>query len=158
MRENERIVFVEFLDGRPFNVVTATEGRHRAYNLDWCNRDGTLYQHDSGGGAAGVIEVYGRSTYWASAGVQIKEKPSKGYPVKRLKRLPRRWPLSRIFAEAEEGETEYCSTCDDWLPTDDADRICDHIWWCDKKGWWSTPQERCGEDCKSCRSTEAVHA
>lgn len=39
----------------------------------------------------------------------------------------------------------YCSECDDWLP-DTNDDPCDHVWWCDKTCWWSTPSERC--DCK----------
>ena len=42
-----------------------------------------------------------------------------------------------------EGETVYCSECDDRWSTERYPEPCEHVWWCDECGWWSVPDERC---------------
>lgn len=44
------------------------------------------------------------------------------------------------------GDAVWCSTCKDYVPGADYD-LCEHCWWCDKIGTYSTPNDRCG--CKS---------
>lgn len=46
-----------------------------------------------------------------------------------------------------ESDAVYCSECRDFFPEDNT---CEHVWWCDKAGWWSTPSEPCGHERGDC--------
>jgi hypothetical protein len=47
------------------------------------------------------------------------------------------------------GEAVWCSVCHDYYP---GEELCKHCWWCDKTGWYSTPDERCKcKDQEECR-------
>lgn len=46
-----------------------------------------------------------------------------------------------------ESDSVWCSSCRDCFPGNDDWNLCEHCWWCDKTGTYSTPSERC--DCKS---------
>lgn len=53
--------------------------------------------------------------------------------------------LDWLQSNGIEGDSVWCSICRDFFPgTDDWD-LCNHCWWCDKTGNYSTPDERC--DC-----------
>lgn len=65
-------------------------------------------------------------------------------------------PLADPFANAVEGECEYCKVCDDWFGTESESILCDHVWWCDHVGLWvgRGSEERGGlcrsKDCGNC--------
>lgn len=70
----------------------------------------------------------------------------------RMIRLPKEFSnepdiLSWLEHNAIHDEAVFCATCRDWFPGGNAYDWCEHIWWCDKEGSYSTPQERC--KCKS---------
>lgn len=156
--ECERILFVEYRDSRPFSVVTD----RATYDFEWCKRDGCLYKHDSGSGG-GPFPVDERMTYWAAPDAKLvgdydvdereyRELPPGPPPGQRLAEAPEGYPLATLLDDTSEGETVYCSKCDDWLPGEDTYHPCDHIRWCDRAGWWSTPDERCPAGCEDCLS------
>jgi hypothetical protein len=137
----------------------------KVYNVDWSRKYGYLYHH-SGSGGSGVVEV--DCIYFASGDVEIKENPctlcerSKTTgrwktrairalnKTRRLRALPKAFQLPDgdlmdwLEVNGIEGNSVYCSECHDHLP---GDSLCEHCWWCDKTGWWSTPSARC--KCKS---------
>lgn len=171
MDKGEKIVYVEFTEGRPHSVVTGAPHPKGGwygdiYDVDWCKRDGEFYSHQSGSGSVRGVSSYletkqDHTTWWAGNGFD----PGDVSPVAaacRLKRLPRGYGL-KVLAEiiADDTPTEYCSTCDDYLPTE-KDHPCDHMRWCEEVDWThlSTPDERCPIGCNECLKdgypTEAV--
>jgi hypothetical protein len=59
--------------------------------------------------------------------------------------------LDWLHRNAIEGDSVWCSTCKDVMPGGDCD-LCEHVWWCDKTGDYSTPNSRCEcEDREECR-------
>lgn len=134
------------------------------YDVDWSRTYGYVF-HESGSGGRDVVEVSG--IYWVSGGSKVRELPttlvsSSDKPpwkskatlaiqrrnrTRRLRKLPKVFHLEEgqdllawLEREAIEDETVWCSTCRDWLPSQD---ICRHIWWCDRSCSYSTPDERC---------------
>ena len=153
----ERVIFVEYQDGRPHSVVT--DGH--TYDFEWSRREGQLYYEKAGGGGKSIT-VYPNSTYWAAPGVELKAYRSDGPPWTRpldpgeslgtrLAEPPPGWPNEELFDLAEESETVWCDTCRDHLPSEDTPTPCDHVWWCNSHGW-STPEERCPDTCSECVS------
>jgi hypothetical protein len=148
------------------------------YNVDWSRKYGYLY-HQSGAGGSRPVPVNG--IYFASGDVQIKEQPcllcerSKATgrwrsreirarnKTRRLRILPKafRMDSGNLFDWLEvngiEGDSVYCSECRDNFP---GDWLCEHCWWCEKIGWWSTPSERCDcknqEECYGCTDAKAA--
>lgn len=41
-----------------------------------------------------------------------------------------------------EGESVWCSICRDYMPGENYN-LCDHCWWCEHTGTYSTPNDRC---------------
>jgi hypothetical protein len=152
--ETERVIFIEYDDGRPFGVVTlrGEGGCREYYNLEYCNRDKQIYFHDSGGGGyTSPIEVSAGTKFWAAPDAPVEAQEG----AIRLKRAVGRRKFEEALAGGwvkgiSEGETVYCRDCDDFLPTGDTNAPCDHVWWCDWLSDWSRPDERCPWDCPDC--------
>lgn len=152
--KNERVVFIEYQDGRPSSVTTRDDDSEYYYYVDFCKRDGQSYYHQCGSGRIGddPVEVASGATYWAASDVPVDAKEG---AILRKRAIGRKgfevalaWGWSAGFSESE---TEYCPECDDYLPSEDVSNwLCDHCWWCDETGWWSKPGERCSWDCEYC--------
>lgn len=146
----------------------------RQYDVDLSRRYGYIY-HLSGSGGGNAVEVSG--IYFATQGVSIRETPTnlvhatdrppwrsqktkvirERNRTRRLRSLPRSFPLEAgwdlltwLEYNAINSETVWCSACGDDLPETD---LCDHCWWCDETGEWSTPSERC-----ACEPEKGCHA
>lgn len=137
----------------------------KLYDVDWSRRFGYLF-HQSGAGGVGPVEVSG--IYFVSGDVKVRERPCqlvghddeppwRGRSTKivrarnrtrRLRRLPRSFEpepgkdlLDWLERHGIQEDAVYCSECRDNVP---GDELCEHCWWCDQRGWYSTPSERCG--------------
>ena len=128
------------------------------YDFDWCKRNEQLYQHNSGSGGNFYLGrmAFPKSTprcavWWDPHLVQPHNdrSPASEIGVAHIRRIGYDIldkPLvlfdgsQNPFDHALESEVEYCSKCDDHLPTDD---LCEHIWWCEKCGEYSIPGSRC---------------
>lgn len=149
------------------------------YDVDWSKEYGYIF-HNSGGGGDHTVEVSG--IYFTSGDVQVKETPCtlvdyRDKPpwrskrtkavrqrnrTRRLDRLPKAFDmkdaqnlLEWLQRNGIEGDAVYCSICRDCFPGTDDWNLCEHCWWCDKTGDYSTPTECC--KCKSreeCRGDE----
>jgi hypothetical protein len=150
---------------------TERDGREylcrKTYDVDHSRAYGYLF-HQSGGGGSLPVNVQG--IYFASGDVEIEEKPTqlvdardkppwrgkktrairKRNRTRRLPRLPKAWTLEPgwdlldwMHHNAIEQRAVWCSTCRDRFPEDS---LCEHCWWCNVNGWYSTPAERC--ECK----------
>jgi hypothetical protein len=135
------------------------------YDVEWSKYlCGYIYHNSSSGGR--TVEVSG--PYFASGQVDIKEAPCTLISIKdkppyrgkatkavrrrnrtrRLSDLPKAFDSMQDFSDlfdwmrqnAREDEAVWCSECRDHLPGED---LCQHCWWCDASGWYSTPDERC---------------
>lgn len=42
-----------------------------------------------------------------------------------------------------ESESMWCSTCRDYFPSSNSYDLCEHVWWCENTGTYSTPSDRC---------------
>jgi hypothetical protein len=152
--ETRRVIFIEFSRDkprRPFTIVT-DEGE---YVVEWCKRDETLYYHEGGsGGLDTEFKPDKGDVFWAAPDAIVRAEEG----ATRLKRT--KWKARFEGAVNDgwgadgisEGETIYCEACDDFLPTEDTDNPCDHIWWCDDAVDWSSPDERCPWDCEDCHA------
>jgi hypothetical protein len=82
--------------------------------------------------------------------------------TRRLAKLPKAFDmdgfenlLEWLQQNAIEGDAVYCSICRDYFPGTDDWNLCEHCWWCDKTGDYSTPSERCKcKDRDACRNDE----
>lgn len=82
--------------------------------------------------------------------------------TRRLRQLPKAFEIREgedlvdwLERNAIQDEAVFCATCRDYMPGEGYD-LCEHVWWCDKTGSFSTPQARC--DCKDrdeCRDRAA---
>jgi hypothetical protein len=78
------------------------------------------------------------SSYWLAEGEgQPLDGGGRKSTGKRLKTLPRQFPLDRLFVDAVDAEAIWCSGCNDWLPWTDEDVLCVHIHWCHEHGGWT---------------------
>lgn len=155
-KTTERVIFIEYLDGRPFSIETTDRDDASygdTYDVEYCKRDRQLYYHLSGCGPIREFHVSKGRGYWAAGGIVVKADDG----ARRLKRAKGKKAFERILngdwtlGDYQQSETEYCPTCDDYLPSGDTDELCEHCWWCDDAGWWSKPGERCPWDCDACR-------
>lgn len=141
------------------------------YDVDYSRLYGYIY-HNSSGGGDDVVEVAG--IYYASGNPTVNEKPAefvwsgdeppwthpktiatrKRNKTRRLKRMPKQFTegfaSEDLFAWLEnnaiEDDAVYCSKCKDYVRGQEG---CEHVWWCNAKGDYSTPDERC--ECKNQR-------
>lgn len=147
---------------------TARDGRQyiyrETYDVEHSREYGYIF-HQSGGGGGPEVTVDG--IYFAAGAVQIKEQPTKLVDARdkppwrskatrairarnrtrRLRRLPKAFTDGRsadllewLQHNAIEGDAVYCSTCRDYRPESS---LCEHCWWCNTAGIWSSPGERC---------------
>jgi hypothetical protein len=135
------------------------------YDVDLSRKYGYLY-HMSGSGGSAPVEV--DCLYFASGDVEIKETPCmlcerskttkrwKTREIRALNKTRRLRMLPKAFRLEDGGDllewlevnginqdSVYCSECRDCMPSDS---LCEHCWWCDNTGWYSTPSDRC--ECK----------
>lgn len=145
----------------PFSVFTIGKdhpGRNKGYDFEWCRRDQSLYFNQTSSGISFYLsplsepEISPRVAVWWDRNATFPT--DSGNEKKRLSdKTVWKWGYEILnepvmigehfnpFAEACHGDTEYCSRCNDHLPTDSP---CTHIWFCDKCGCFSSPQDRCG--------------
>ena len=142
------------------------------YDVEYSRRYGYLF-HQSGAGGDGLVVVSGIYFASGKAAIKetpCKVVDSRDKPpwrgkktrairalnrTRRLRKLPKSFtadtPLSRgikpgedlldwLEANAIQQDAVYCSGCRDFVPGND---LCQHCWWCDKTGRYSTPAERC---------------
>jgi hypothetical protein len=140
------------------------------YDVETSRRYGYIFHMSGAGGGRKRISV--DSPYFVSGNVGIAEKPNRlcCWPVdktgrrtrairkrnrtRRLTTLPEYFDLQPgedlltwLEHTAINQEAVFCSECKDFFPEDST---CEHIWWCENDGQWSTPGERCnhvGLDC-----------
>ena len=128
------------------------------YDVDFSKAYGYVFHNSSDG--CGPVPVSG--PYWTNAGTgAVIPQPSR-LCDKRTRKLNGTHRLSRIPIEfrthqywqdrkptdlldwleqnAIESDVVWCSTCNDCFPTDN---MCEHCFWCEKIGWYSTPSEPC---------------
>lgn len=136
----------------------------REYDVDHSKKYGYLFDMSGFGGDDKVIA---HGIYFAFGDVVIEEAPttlvdSRDSPpwdgkktltirarnrTRRLDRLPRAFSgygqnvLEWLRCNGIEEHAVWCSECADSVP---GDELCAHCWWCEKSGWYSTPDERCG--------------
>ena len=136
------------------------------YDVDRSKKFGYIF-HESGSGG-GLSPVHVSGIYYARGDIEIKESPCqlvdgrdtpfyrgkrtrairKRNRTRRLRALPRPFGghadlVEWLECNAIQAESVYCSQCKDSMPGYDYD-LCEHCWWCDKVGWYSTPGDRCG--------------
>lgn len=144
------------------------------WDVDYSRKYGYLL-HMSGCGGSGPIEVRGIYFVEGKGKPNIREKepqwvdardnqPFEEQPrtqairrrnrTRRLTRLPKAIDLREgedildwLQSNGIEGDAVWCSICRDYFPGSDDWNLCEHCWWCDKTGTYSTPDGRC--DCKS---------
>lgn len=73
--------------------------------------------------------------------------------TRRLDKLPKSFDLQPgqdlldwLQHNGIESESVWCSSCRDCFPGSNDYDLCEHVWWCDKTGDYSTPDSRCGCD------------
>lgn len=143
------------------------------YDVEVSRQYGYLY-HQCGAGGCGPVKVSG--LYFVSGDALVLEGPCQLVDYKdnppwrgrktriirkrnrthRLLALPNPFRLRDnqdllhwLHENAIEQDAVWCSECRDHYPEED---LCEHCWWCDKTGWFSTPTERC-----KCKDREECH-
>jgi hypothetical protein len=144
----------------------------KTYDVEWSRRYGYYLFHHSGSGGGEIVDI--RGIYHASGPAVLKEGPAewcsgrdkphgretrlirKRNRTRRLLRLPRHIDLRPgedlfdwLESEGVEQDAVFCSECDDWVR---GDYLCEHTWWCDKVGYYSTPTDPCGHDREECEA------
>ncbi len=142
------------------------------YDVEWSKRHGYYLFDQSGGCGGNVVKVSG--LFFCSGDVQLDLAPCdlvhhadnppwrgprtrrirRRNATRRMMRLPRHidvGPGQDLFVwlnwNGIEQDPVYCSACRDWVR---GDELCEHCWWCEKIGWYSTPTDRCGHPQAEC--------
>jgi hypothetical protein len=139
------------------------------YDVDLSHKFGYLY-YQSGCGGSGPVSVDG--IYFTSGEVTVKEEPNQlcerskttlrwktkeiraRNKTRRLRKLPKLFRsefdlLEWLELNGINQPAIWCSECKDIMPED---KLCEHCWWCETNGWYSTPSERCGHKREECQS------
>ncbi len=175
--EGEEIAFVELnADGSPYQVFTAVYRKGRRvgfgsmYDIERSKASGEFLMSDSGGGDAGHLQRPD-AKWWARADHPVADVDVydghgavTGRPPDEKNRVGDDHLLSFQGMQGDPFPIKdladrvrvvdslvVCGTCDDWLDGDDTNNPCEHTRWCDKCGWWSTPEEPCRHDKKGGR-------
>lgn len=140
------------------------------YDVEISKLYGYIFHCSGGGGGRSRVAV--DSPYFVSGGAAVREQPNRlcCWPIdetgkrtrsmrrrnrtRRLAMLPKEFNLHGgmdlldwLRSNAIESDAVYCSECADFYPENS---LCQHCWWCDKNGWWSTPSEPCGHTGEEC--------
>lgn len=122
------------------------------YDVDLSKRYGYIFNESSSGCARPVV-VDG--IYYASRGVLIKEEPNRlvnsvarlRNKTRRIARMPAKFRcdggdlLDWLERNGIQQDPVWCDECRDYVAGDD---LCEHCWWCNEIGWYSTPGDPCG--------------
>lgn len=157
----EEILFVEFHDGKVHSVETTRS----TYDVFYSRRDKCHYFHKSGGGGGPYFNVQKGMTYWLRPDLKVSvsmgkapwhRKPRKGDDLgTRLPDLPAEYPIAWFLREiGDDTQCVYCPTCEDWIPDHGYGGMCDHVWWCNDRAWYSEPGDRCDDDCEECAARD----
>lgn len=144
------------------------------YDVDWSEACGCYLYHQSGSGGSEPMVVSG--IYHVTGDAVIEERPAEWVDAKdhppwhsrrtrhvRKRNRTRRLSAPPRFISLEPGQdmlgwmesngvdvdSVYCSECRSHVR---GDYLCDHTWWCEKIGWYSTPSDRCGHDREECQA------
>lgn len=144
------------------------------YDVEWSRTYGYYLFHQSGSSAGDLVTIGG--IYHASGPAVLHEKPSqwvsgrdkppwrsratrlvrKRNPMHRLLRLPKHIDiepsqdlLDWLQSNGVHQDAVWCSECKDWMR---GDYLCEHTWWCEKNGGYSTPSEPCCHSREECES------
>lgn len=138
---SERVLFVEFQDGRPCEIITG-KGCYEDYDVDYSRDYGGLIIHNSGSGPLPVtVQIYAsdKYRYWmADDGITIKAEG--GHKTQRIEAMPpdyewlldpSRWwdPPQEGEPDRTEGQAVWCQVCDDHYLDGDTPPQCGHIFW-----------------------------
>lgn len=149
--------------------------RSRAqYDVDWCRTYGFYIFDKVGFGGKEVVTAGG--LYSASGPAHIKERAPQWVDARdkppwhgrRTRKIRKRNRTGRLFrlpghidlqpgqdlldwleSEGVQQNSVWCSECNDVVL---GDELCQHTWWCEKIGWYSTPSEPCGHKREECES------
>jgi len=132
------------------------------YDVDYSKRYGYIF-HKSGISGSREPSIVG-GIYFVSGDVAVSEVLSRlagsaareRNETRKLRKLPtsfRHEPADDLLDWLErhgiQDSAVWCSTCRDWFP---GESLCEHAWWCNQQGWYSTPDERCAcanrEECR----------
>jgi hypothetical protein len=129
------------------------------YDVEYSKRYGYLFDK-SGCGGSDPVTVSG--LYFTSGNVTVRETPGQFVtrkarrlnPTHRLRKLPGEFTSERaadLLDWLEDNGIQqgsvWCSECRDRVLSEE---LCEHCWWCEKIGWYSTPSDRCGHDREEC--------
>jgi hypothetical protein len=149
---DKRVVMVEFQEGKPFNVWTTDNDKSfDGYDFTYSKIFNQLYYHNSSGGRDfyaydGQYWVDEEFLYLMRNYRSTREKVALPDPAKRLLEIPQ--DLQDELTFAIEKDVVCCSKCEDWFPEDDH---CQHVFWCERCGDWSTPFSRSKRDVGGCK-------
>lgn len=133
------------------------------YDVDYSRDRGCHLYHMSGAGGTGLPEVSG---IYAISGepAEVNESPCNlvdeasriRNATHRLTSIPPQFRLEKgwdfldwLGQNGIHGDAIWCAKHRDFLHEDSP---CEHIWWCNRTGTWSTPDDRCEcKDREECR-------
>lgn len=134
------------------------------YDVDFSRDRGCHLYHMSGAGGRPPIEVSGIYVL-SGEPVEVTESPCnlvqeasrKRNRTRKLLSAPADFKLEEgwdyldwLERNGIHGDAVWCAKCRDFMHEESP---CRHVWWCDRVGIWSTPDERCKcKDREECRS------
>lgn len=143
--DGQRVAMVEFSDGKVFQVfITDTGNYFEHYDFEWCKRDENYYYDKSGSGPTMYLE--GDGGCWVDPAFASLVDLDGDEALTRLETIPD--DLQEVLNLSFEGDAEWCGRCKDMLPTHN---LCEHIYWCERCAWWSTPDSRSKTDEGGCK-------
>lgn len=137
MEKESRLILLEFdSDMKPFAAVYDDDGYYEYFDIDYFRKSDMLYYHKSGGGGK-CLNVYREHKYWAANRITVMANDDQGEEILALKEnliaIPEKYS-GPIDDWACDGETVWCTVCQDNLPNDD---ICRHLFWSKSRRWWA---------------------
>lgn len=154
-------------DGKPYTS-------RDYYDVDWSRTYGYIFDQSGCGGGRDPVKVRGlhyicgdeidlipEPCTWCDG--HHKERKRRTKLIRRVNRTRRLQSLPRgielrpgedlldyLERDGIQGDSVWCSICCDHFPESS---LCQHIWWCDRSCWWSTPSDRC-----KCKDREECNA
>lgn len=162
--EGKPIVLIEYYKvatfWMPHAVFVSNAPKHPQYfaevDFNYCNRDGALFYHETGGGGLYVngwpnAKKLHAKLWWnhelapglrTGGGDKVTDPATLGFE---LLTHPLKLGAAEVnpFTYGSEGEVLYCTKCKDHIPED---HPCGHVFWCEKCHVWggaASDKERC---------------